>query len=242
MIRHGEFRVSWTTDLDLDRAGVYGDGEMTDVTGERGEAAEATRPGKRERLTAAASDLIHRQGVARTTLADIAHAADVPAGNVYYYFKTKDDIVRAVVLMHRDQLTSGVAALERLHRSPRSRLKALMGVLGERSVAIARYGCPYGTLCSELTKQLDGSDPLIASLMQVPLDWAEQQFRAMGRRDARDLAVEFVAGYQGTAVMVSTLGRPELMVRQVRRCHRWIDALATSTDGTRNPSERRDRS
>ena len=38
------------------------------------------RPGKRERLTAAATQLLHQQGIERTTLADIAKAADVPAG------------------------------------------------------------------------------------------------------------------------------------------------------------------
>ena len=41
--------------------------------------------------------LIHEQGVQRTTLADIAERADVPLGNVYYYFKTKDDLIGAVV-------------------------------------------------------------------------------------------------------------------------------------------------
>jgi AcrR family transcriptional regulator len=49
-----------------------------------GEVAPVTRPGKRERLVAAASELIYRRGVARTTLADIAQAADVPVGNVYF--------------------------------------------------------------------------------------------------------------------------------------------------------------
>jgi hypothetical protein len=66
--------------------------------------------------------------------------------------------------------------------------------------------------------------------MQIPLDWAEQQFRAMGRRDAPDLAVELVASYQGSAVLSNALGQPELMARQARRLERWIDVLATSTD------------
>ena len=55
------------------------------------------RGGKRERLVASAGDLLHRQGVMATTLAQVAEAADVPPGNVYYYFKTKDDLVRAVI-------------------------------------------------------------------------------------------------------------------------------------------------
>jgi hypothetical protein len=47
----------------------------------------------------------------------------------------------------------------------------------------------------------------------------------MGRRDAHDLAVELVAAYQGSAVLTSALGQPELMTRQARRLHRWIDLL-----------------
>jgi AcrR family transcriptional regulator len=49
------------------------------------------RPGKRDRLIAGARETIHRQGVEATTLADIAEASGVPLGNVYYYFKSKDD-------------------------------------------------------------------------------------------------------------------------------------------------------
>lgn len=61
--------------------------------------------------------------------------------------------------------------------------------------------------------------------MQIPLDWAEHQFRAMGRRDAHDLAVELVASYQGSAVLTSAFGQPELMARQARRLQGWIQAL-----------------
>ena len=190
-----------------------------------GETSPARRPGKRDRLVAAAGELVYRQGVARTTLADIAQAADVPAGNVYYYFKTKDDIIDAVVQTHAHQLRSAIAALEQRHRSPRARLKALVGMLAEKRDLIAQYGCRYGTLSAELAKRADGSDPLAAPLMRIPLDWAEQQFRAMGRRDAPDLAVELVASYQGSAVLSSALGQPELMARQTRRLEGWIEEL-----------------
>ncbi len=182
-------------------------------------------PPKRERLVSAACDLIYRQGVARTTLAHIAEAAGVPLGNVYYYFKTKDDIVGAVVATHVAQLHADVATLERRHRSPKSRLKALVRLaLVERRDVIAQYGCPFGTLSSELAKHTDGPDPS-AALLQVSLDWAEQQFRAMGRRDAHDLAVELVVAFQGSAVLGNTLRQPDLMARQAKRLERWLDAL-----------------
>jgi AcrR family transcriptional regulator len=174
---------------------------------------------------AAASELVYRQGVARTTLADIGQAAGVLVGNLYYYFKTKEDIIAAVVQAHREQLESTLAELDRRHRSPRARLGALVDLLAERADATARHGCPYGTLSAELGKQAEGPGPLASPLMQVMLDWAEQQFRAIGRGDARDLAVEFVASYEGTAVLVNALGQPELMTRQARRLKTWIGAL-----------------
>lgn len=75
--------------------------------------------------------------------------------------------------------------------------------------------------------------------MQVLLGWAGHQFRCMGRCDAHDLAVELVAAYQGSAVLTSALGEPGLMARQARRLERWIDALATSTDGSaKRPAEK----
>ena len=187
-------------------------------------------PGKRERLVAAARELVYLQGVAGTSLADIAQAADVPVGNVYYYFKSKNDIIGAVVHMYEDQLQSTLAELERRHRSPKARLKAFVGVLAEWAAASAaqygaQYGCPYGTLSTELAKQAEGPGPLATTLMQIQLDWAEQQFRAIGRRDAHDLAVELMAAYQGSAVLTSTLGQPEVMAAQARRLRRWIEAL-----------------
>lgn len=187
--------------------------------------ARRTDAGKRDRLTAAACDVLYRQGAAASTLADIAQAADVPLGNVYYYFKTKEEIIAAVVQAHAEQLTAGVAALERRHRSPKARLKALVDVLAERREEIARYGCPYGSLSSELSKRDSGTDAAAAGLMQIPLEWAERQFRAMRCRDAHELAVELVAGYQGAAVVASALGQPEVMSRAARRLKKRIEVL-----------------
>ena len=198
---------------------------MTDLVADV--VASTPRLGKRERLVAAACELVYRQGVARTTLADIAHAADVPVGNVYYYFKTKDDIIAAVVQARAYQIGSALAALERQRRSPKTRLKALIRFLAEQADSIANYGCPHGTLSLELAKQTAGSDPVAAPLMQIPLDWAEHQFRAMGRRDAHELAVELLVSYQGSAVLTGALGQPGLMARQARRLEKWIEALHT---------------
>ena len=180
--------------------------------------------GKRQRLVAAASQLLHQQGVERTTLADIAQLAGVPLGNIYYYFKTKDELVEAVIEAVERDIQTQLASLNR-HRSPKGRLKALVHSLTDQRDLVARYGCPMGSLCSELDKRTDGLDRTAARLFAVILDWAELQFRAMGRRDARDLAVAMLASYQGISLLTNTFRDPELMTREGRRLDRWIDSL-----------------
>jgi TetR/AcrR family transcriptional regulator, transcriptional repressor for nem operon len=183
----------------------------------------ATRS-KRDRLVAAARETIYQQGIEKTTLADIAAAADVPLGNVYYYFKTKQDIVEAVVESHLAEARAMLAALDDTYDSPRARLKALFAALTSRADLIARYGCPHGTLCLELDKRADDSG-LAARLMREPVDWAQRQFAAMGCPDADALAVEVIARYQGAALLSSTFRDPALMTREAARVSTWLDAL-----------------
>jgi TetR/AcrR family transcriptional repressor of nem operon len=63
-------------------------------------------------------------------------------------------------------------------------------------------------------------------MLRLPIDWSEQQFRLIGRRDARDLAVALMASYQGIALLTNAFSDPELMTREARRIERWIDSLA----------------
>ncbi len=174
---------------------------------------------------AAAVELLHRQGVERTTLADIAAAADVPAGNVYYYFRTKDDVVAAVIEAQAQQIKTTLAEIDARHSAPKSRLKAMVREFAARSELVAQYGCPFGTLCSELDKRGAESGFAVAELMRLPIDWAEEQFQSLGRRDAHDLALDLLAAYEGSALLANTLRDPSVLSRSARRVDRWIDGL-----------------
>jgi TetR/AcrR family transcriptional repressor of nem operon len=176
---------------------------------------------------AGAREVIHQQGVEKTTIADIAQAARIPVGNVYYYYKTKDELVAAAIDSHAQDVRAMLDSLER-HRTPQARLKALVRALTDRRELAARYGCPLGSLCSELDKRDDGLDRACAQLLQAPIEWAEQQFTTLGRRDAHDLAVALIASYQGIALLTNTFRDPELMTREARRLERWIDSLVSA--------------
>jgi TetR/AcrR family transcriptional repressor of nem operon len=183
------------------------------------------QPGKRERLVGSAAELLHQQGVQGTTLAEIAHAADVPPGNVYYYFKTRDELVRAVIDARAEEIRELLRALDR-RSTPRARLKGLAHSWAEVGQLVAAHGCPLGSLCSELNKVDSNLSSAAAQLFGILLDWAESQFRELGQRDPRDLATTLLAGVQGAALLADTFGDLKILERETRRLERWIDQLS----------------
>jgi TetR/AcrR family transcriptional regulator, transcriptional repressor for nem operon len=118
-----------------------------------------------------------------------------------------------------------LTAIELRHRSPKTRLKALVSALAGQSDLVAQHGCPHGSLCSELDKRPSSPDFALADLLRIPIDWSESQFRALGRRDAHHLAVSLLASYQGSALLTNTLRDPTILAREAHRLERWIDTL-----------------
>jgi AcrR family transcriptional regulator len=169
---------------------------------------------------------MHRQGVSATSLAAVAQQANVPLGNVYYYFKSKDDLVRAVLAAQTEQVTAMSEELGLLP-GPVERLKALVSRWDQMRDVVARYGCPFGSLTSELDRRDDGLDRDAAEPMRRLLRWATDQFQELGCANPDDLATTLLAGIQGSALLAATLRDPHLLTTQVSQLHDWIDAVAT---------------
>jgi len=188
-------------------------------------AAAVAAVGKRQRLTTATARVLHEQGVERTTIADIARAADVPTGNVYYYFKTKDELIEAALSEHTGNLETLTAQLDRLP-DPRERLKALIGGWVDQKDMAARHGCPMGTLAVELDKRYeDGLDLAAGQVIRRLVDWAAEQYRRLGAADPEGLALTLIGAYQGMSLLSNALRDPEIMTREGARLIRELDAL-----------------
>ncbi|MEV0528898.1 TetR/AcrR family transcriptional regulator [Streptomyces sp. NPDC050439] len=187
---------------------------------------------KRRRLATEAARVLHEQGVERTTLADIARAADVPVGNVYYYFKTKDELVLAALSEHGAHLDELTGRLDQLP-DPHDRLKALIEAWIDQRDMAARYGCPTGTLAVELDKRADGIlDTEAGTTIRRLLQWAEQQFRALGLPHPEDLALTLISAYQGMSLLTNALRDPDIMTRQGAQLLRWLDSLKSADPAT----------
>jgi AcrR family transcriptional regulator len=183
------------------------------------------RAGKRERLIASAAELCHRDGIERPTLAEIAEAADVPPGNVYYYFKTKDELVQAVIESRAKEVRDLLASLAK-KRTPAARLKGLAQNWADAGQLVADDGCPLGSLSGDLSNHGEGLEREAEKLFSPLIEWSEGQFREMGCRDPHGLTITLLSTVQGAAVLSNAFGDPEIMHEQVRRLGRWIDSLA----------------
>ena len=186
---------------------------------------EIMGPDKRTRLIEAANKLIHQQGFNQTTLADIARESEVPLGNVYYYFKTKEEIGSALI-EHRANFYRGLIESWSKLSDPKQRLLALIGMVSGERETLAQSGCPIGSLCQELHKDGGPLADKSASLMAVLLSWIEQQFRALGRgKESSDLALHLVSALQGASLLTHTFRQPDLIVRETARLREWINTL-----------------
>ena len=194
---------------------------------------------KRVRLIEAAMVLIHQQSFNLTTLADIAHKADVPLGNVYYYFKKKEDIGEAVIEKLATEYGELLRSLDEISM-PVDRLKSFLKhtVSNENIEQVARYGCPIGGLCQELSKQGGALADRAAKLLHDMLQWAELQFKAMGcGAESASNALTFIAGIQGTYLLTHTFKDPQFSIRNTDILFERLDKLSTEYQPVKVSSE-----
>ena len=180
---------------------------------------------KRTRLIETAMKLAYKHGFRETSLADIAEAARVPIGNVYYYFKTKDELGEAVVERRLAEFRAFRDGMDRLS-SPKERLFAFAESIHRNREQLARGGCPLGGLCLELHKEGGPLAKKSAALFTEPMRWLEEQFRAVGHeKDSRELAVHLFSAFQGIAAVALGANDREVVVMEAKRLKNWIRTL-----------------
>jgi AcrR family transcriptional regulator len=179
----------------------------------------------RTRLLRAAEKTTYRRGFASTAIADIAKQARIPLGNVYYYFKTKDDIGNAIVDLRVSRFKKLLQELDKAD-SPKERLCGFVQIKIKNRKELARSGCPVGTLCSELHKRGGAVARKSTALFAEALAWMETQFKALGKgTESRGLAVHLLSATQGMSILAHTFHDPGLIEMESARLKQWIRAL-----------------
>ncbi|SMC21388.1 transcriptional regulator, TetR family [Andreprevotia lacus DSM 23236] len=178
----------------------------------------------REQIIAAADTLFYQHGFEHASFTDIAAAVGISRGNFYYHFKTKDDILAAVIasrLVRTQALLAGWAAD---NDAPAVRIRCFINLLIANREPIMRYGCPVGTLCAELAKLGHLAHADASKLYTLFRDWLACQFHAAGRgAEADTLAMHLLMRSQGVAALAQSFHDEDFIRREVAAMHAWLD-------------------
>ncbi len=171
---------------------------------------------KKERLIAAATSLFHKQGFTNTTLAHIAQYSEVPLGNVYYYFKTKEDIGAAVIDTRHEKFSQLYVDWDTIDK-PQDRLMSYLDQYEHTAESVTENGCPVGSLCQELNKDPTSLSEKADNVLHSQLEWLSEQFKEMGLEDSKKLAIHLVTSLQGGSLLANAMHDKSILVDQISR-------------------------
>jgi TetR/AcrR family transcriptional repressor of nem operon len=190
---------------------------VSDFMGTKGE-------GNRQRIIDAADNLFYRRGYNQTSFQDISDATGIPRGNFYYYFKTKDEILDAVVNSRVADLSIMLNQCESETDDARERLLAFSNMLKFKRDDVVQSGCPFGSLSSELAKGDAEQHEISRQAFVVLRDWIKRQFKSLGLENADNLAMDLLAKMQGTTVLACAFKDAGFIERSHQEIKDWINA------------------
>ncbi len=179
----------------------------------------------RDHIIEAADQLFYRQGFEHTSFSDIAGVVQISRGNFYFHFKTKDEILDAVINRRLADTRKMLDRWEIKGKQPSDRIRSFIYILIANRADIKRYGCPVGTLCTELAKLNHAARPEANELFTLFRTWLRRQFVLLGRdADADTLAMHLLARSQGVAALASTFHDEKFIKQEVEQMCAWLDA------------------
>jgi AcrR family transcriptional regulator len=179
----------------------------------------------RDHIIEAADQLFYRRGYEHTSFSDIADVVEISRGNFYFHFKSKDEILDAVIDL---RLASTQRMLERWEsegKDPVERIRSFIHILIANRADIKRYGCPVGTLCAELAKLNHASQSEANELFTLFRTWLRKQFVLLGcENDADALAMHVLARSQGVATLANAFHEEKFIRREVQQLYDWLNS------------------
>ena len=185
----------------------------------------------RQRIVDAADHLFYSRGYNQTSFSDISEQTGIPRGNFYYYFKTKEDILQAVIDARVDEYNQILAQCDEATDDPAARLQQFARLPMMHEDEIIKYGCPLGTLGSELIKDQDQGilQDRLTAVFDVLRDWCLKQFNALGfEQKANDYTMDLLAKMQGISVLANIYHDRDFLHRSTSDVQQWLKQLSAN--------------
>lgn len=180
----------------------------------------------RSDIVECAARLFYEHGYEGTSFSDIVEASGLFRGNIYHYFKSKDEILRAVIERHLDVYRALLAKWDAENDDPRLRLMAFVEMITGRKAELVEYGCPIGSLNMELAKDRRDLQQAAGALFDLLRDWLTACFRQLEKgAEAESLALHLLGRAQGIAVISHVYRDVKLLRYETKILRDWISQL-----------------
>jgi len=193
-----------------------------------------TRKGQatRERIVAAATDLIARQGVAGTSTEQVRDAAGVSGSQLYHYFDSKQALIRAVITRQADAV-SGVPEIGALDSFEALQAWADAAIQRQREND-GRGDCNLGTLAAELSVSDEDSRAELSTgflrwkeLLRTGLQRMQERGELRSEADLDQLAYALLTALQGGSLMAQTLRSTDPFEASMAAALGYVRSFAT---------------
>jgi TetR/AcrR family transcriptional regulator, transcriptional repressor for nem operon len=194
----------------------------------------------RNHIVDAADRLFYERGYEHTSFADIASSVQISRGNFYYHFKSKDEILAAVIDVRLANTGAVLEQWEIAGKSPAECIRSFIRILITNRADIKRFGCPVGTLSTELAKLDHPSQPEANKLFALFRTWLRRQFALLGHvADADALAMHLLARSQGVATLASAFHNEKFIRQEVALMDKWLAKVTDESPSVRKHPARR---
>lgn len=184
----------------------------------------------RQQIIDAADELFYAQGFGETSFADIAKSVSISRGNFYYHFKTKDEILDAVIEKRLSDREDMLRNWDKMSGNPAERIACFVRILIVNQTKIFAYGCPVGTLTMELAKLEHASSGNANRIMGLFRDWLTRQFSELdSEADAEAQALHVLSWSQGVATLAQAFRDEDFVRREVDQILDWVGRVSPNS-------------
>ncbi|HBB40625.1 MAG: hypothetical protein COW73_07295 [Nitrospirae bacterium CG18_big_fil_WC_8_21_14_2_50_70_55] len=183
----------------------------------------------RERIVQAAAELFHLHGYYHTSVDAILQRAAVKKGNLYFHFRTKDEIGYAVVESFAAEFSRLFAATTTTQTTLREQIHAFFGAMEQYHTDNQfQGGCPFGNLALEMGNNHPGIAAHVDTVFRYfegqiirLVEAAKERHEVRREVDSEQLAQFILSTFEGATLITKV--RKEITV--FHNCRELLDAL-----------------
>lgn len=91
---------------------------------------------------------------------------------------------------------------------------------------VIQYGCPMGSLNTELAKSLPELQKISKQQFDIFKDWIEKQFQQISPdKDAEELSLHLLVLLQGISIVSQTYADRAIITREIEKVLSWLEQV-----------------